>query len=77
MSGCLVVWLSGLCAQGEGLVANIDEVIKLCRSTGYSPGDKRPPNYPEEMFARFPIPEAIVLKIVDRLRSDDIYDLTR
>jgi WASH complex subunit strumpellin len=63
--------------QGEGLVPNIDEVVKLCRSTGYVPGEKRPPNYPDELFARFPIPEPIVLKIIDRLRSDDIYDLTR
>jgi hypothetical protein len=74
-----VLWPSACCAvpQGEGLVPNIDEVVKLCRSTGYVPGEKRPPNYPDELFARFPIPEPIVLKIIDRLRSDDIYDLTR
>lgn len=65
------------CLQGEGLVQNIDEVIKLCRSTGFALGEKRPANYPEEMFARYPVPESIVMKIIDRLRSDDIYDLTR
>ncbi len=33
--------------------------------------------YPRSYFARFPIPTGIVQKIVDRLRSDDVYDQTR
>ena len=33
--------------------------------------------YPGSYFARFPIPTGIVQKIVDRLRSDDVYDQTR
>ena len=32
---------------------------------------------PRSYFARFPIPTGIVQKIVDRLRSDDVYDQTR
>jgi WASH complex subunit strumpellin len=33
--------------------SNIDDVLKLLRSTGYSSaaGAKRPPNYPESFFA--------------------------
>lgn len=35
----------------EGQVNTIDEVCRLCRTTGFVAG-KRPPNYPEEYFAR-------------------------
>eukprot|EP00736_Rhodelphis_marinus_P001211 Rmarinus@m.276 len=61
--------------KGASEIPNIDEVCKLCRSTGYSPSSqaKRPTNYPEEFFGRFK-PRADVLNMVlGRLRSDDIY----
>lgn len=40
--------------------SNIDDVLKLLRSTGYSSaaGAKRPPNYPESYFAY------VILKIL-------------
>ena len=63
--------------QGEGVVTSIQEIAKLCRSTDFVPGSRRPANYPEDYFARFPIPTGIVQKIIDRLRSDDVYDQTR
>jgi hypothetical protein len=34
--------------QGEGVVATIQEVAKLCRNTEFMPGGRRPANYPEE-----------------------------
>ncbi|KAB7495837.1 WASH complex subunit strumpellin [Armadillidium nasatum] len=54
---------------------NIDDVCKLLRSTGYSftPGSKRPQNYPENYFSRIKIPENYVELVVGYLRSDDIY----
>ncbi|RXG50961.1 WASH complex subunit strumpellin [Armadillidium vulgare] len=54
---------------------NIDDVCKLLRSTGYSftPGSKRPQNYPENYYLRIKIPENYVELVVGYLRSDDIY----
>lgn len=55
----------------------IDEVCKLCKSTGYIPGSpKKPPNYPEEYFRRVELPENVISMIVGRLRSDDLYNGT-
>ena len=48
-------------------------MCKLCRSTGYQPG-KRPENYPEEYFSRFEIDNDILLNVLWRLRSDDMYN---
>ena len=58
-------------------MTTIQEIAKLCRSTEFIPGARRPANYPEDFFARFSIPTPIVQKIIDRLRSDDVYDQTR
>ncbi|KYQ93508.1 hypothetical protein DLAC_06205 [Tieghemostelium lacteum] len=54
----------------------IDDVCKLCKSTGYLPGSTkgRPLNYPEEYFARVPLPESVISMVMGRLRSDDIYN---
>ncbi|EFA77216.1 hypothetical protein PPL_12425 [Heterostelium album PN500] len=53
----------------------IDDVCKLCKSTGYIPGaPKRPNNYPEEFFARVPISQNVLSMVVGRLTSDDIYN---
>jgi len=55
-------------------MANIDEVCKLFRSTGYNPHAlKKPPNYPEDYLARYRIPREAIKMIIGRLRSDDIY----
>lgn len=52
----------------------LDEVCKLCKSTGYIKGGKRPLKYPEEYFRRIPIRKGVVSMVVGRLRSDDIYN---
>ncbi|XP_053393928.1 WASH complex subunit 5-like isoform X2 [Mercenaria mercenaria] len=56
--------------------SNIDDVLKLLRSTGYSSaaGAKRPPNYPESYFARVPVDDEFINMVIGRLRSDDIYN---
>ncbi|GAM16870.1 hypothetical protein SAMD00019534_000450, partial [Acytostelium subglobosum LB1] len=55
----------------------IDDVCKLCKSTGYLPGmAKRPNNYPEEYFARVQIPQSVLSLVIGRLQSDDIYNGT-
>jgi WASH complex subunit strumpellin len=61
--------------NGEGGLANIEDINKLCRNTGYIPGPngKRPKHHPESIFARFaPNPELIRL-VIGRLQTDDIY----
>lgn len=64
--------------KGEGSVTTIEDVMLLCRDTGYRPGaQQRPPEYPEAYFARFDMPKPIVAKLMGRLRSDDIYQLQR
>lgn len=62
--------------NSEGSLVNIDDVCKLCRSTGYVPGMKKPKNHPEALFARFqPQPELIRL-IIGCLQTEDIYLMT-
>ena len=61
--------------RGAGTVHHFDEVVKLCRQTGFSPS-KRPPNYPEELFARIRYPVEVVLLLISRLRADDLYNHT-
>ena len=60
----------------EADMANLDDVCKLLRSTGYSgaPGAKRPSAYPDDYFARVPIPSHFVTMLISRLRSDDVYN---
>lgn len=65
------------CVQGSSTIANIDEVCRLCAATGFDPrSGKKPNNYPVEYFARFPLPQDILVMIVGRLRADDIYEQT-
>ena len=61
--------------KGVGALHNFDEVVKLCRSTGYTPA-KRPPNYPEDFFSRLRYPVEVVLLLISRLRADDVYNHT-
>lgn len=65
---------------GEGALLSLDEVTKLCRSTGFdprAPKEEAPENYPEAFFARFPPDKALLNMMVDRLRSDDVYQRVR
>lgn len=73
--------------KGSSTIANIDEVCKLCRSTGYNPATRtnESKSYPIEYFARFvnfvfsylfrfPIMPELISMIIGRLRADDIYN---
>jgi WASH complex subunit strumpellin len=62
--------------KGAVVISNIDEVVKLCRMTGFTLDGKRPKDYPEEYFARFSIDKDVIEMIISRLRSDDIYNHT-
>ena len=44
---------------------------------GYTRYGKRPPSYPEELFARFKLPMEIIHLIIGRLQSEDIYTHTQ
>ncbi len=62
---------------GEATLENFEDVCKLCRNTGYVPGDgpgsKKPKNHPVAYFNRFaPDPEVVKL-ILGVLQTDDIY----
>jgi hypothetical protein len=64
--------------KGSGGVSNMDAVVKLCHSTGYNPyagneRERRPANYPEQYFDRFPLPRLVVEMVVGKLRTDDLY----
>jgi WASH complex subunit strumpellin len=64
-------------ASSSAMETNLDEVCKLLRGTGFVPvpGTRRPPEYPENFFARVTIDETFVDMVIGRLRSDDIYNL--
>lgn len=64
--------------RGEGLLSNIDEVCRLCRSTGYIPGQglKRPKNHPTYFFSRFSPNEDFVRLVIGSLQTDDIYNMS-
>jgi WASH complex subunit strumpellin len=63
--------------RGEGLLSNIDEVCRLCRSTGYIPGQglKRPKNHPASFFSRFAPNADYVRLVIGCLQTDDIYNM--
>ena len=42
--------------KGAGTIPNVDDVVKLCRQTGYVHGVRRPEGYPETFFERFTFP---------------------
>ena len=58
---------------GDRNLTNIEEVCKLCRSTGYIKGGKKPNKYPESFFARFPVDSEFLRLIIGRLQTDDLY----
>lgn len=60
-------------SKGESALENIDEVCKLCRVTGYLPGQPKPAQYPERYFKRFQPPEEVVNMVIGKLQSDDVY----
>jgi WASH complex subunit strumpellin len=45
--------ISYLRYKGQQEEPLLDEVCKLCKSTGYQKGQKKPPKYPEDFFQRF------------------------
>lgn len=62
--------------KGGSTIKDVDEIVKLCRSNGFSPHkiDKRPARYPEDYFARFPLPKQFLLMLIGRLRSEELYN---
>ena len=64
---------------GEGATQELESVARVCKSSGYLPTSppRRPASYPEAYFERLPVPAALVDMLLDRLRSDDVYGLTR
>jgi WASH complex subunit strumpellin len=69
--------ISYLRYMGQNEIPLIDEVCKLMGRTQYTgsarTSGRRIPGYPEEFFARFPLPSKAIQMIIGRLRSDDIY----
>ena len=70
--------------KGQSAVESIEDMELLVRRTGYSSSVldrnnmlRRPPGYPEEYLNRLPrklhMPHALVLMMIDRLRSEDMY----
>lgn len=59
--------------KGESALENIAQVCKLCRVTGYLPGQPKPARYPELYFKRFKPSDEVVNMIVGKLQSDDVY----
>jgi len=52
----------------------LEQVCRLCRSSGYDPSSgRRPKGYPENFFARFRVPKHVVGQIIGRMQNDDIY----
>lgn len=66
--------ISYLRYKGHAEEPLLDEVCKLCKSTGYIKGGKKPASYPEDYFNRIPISKTVINMIIGRLRSDDIYN---
>jgi len=63
---------------GEAMLENYEEVCKLCRNTGYIPGEngKKPKNHPVAYFSRFAPDEELVRLVVGSLQTDDIYHMS-
>ncbi|ETW08085.1 hypothetical protein, variant [Aphanomyces invadans] len=59
--------------KGESALENIDEVCKLCRVTGFLPGNPKPAQYPERYFKRFAPPDEVVSMVIGKLQTDDVY----
>ena len=61
-------------AKGIGSDSNIDDVCKLLRSTGFTKSGKRPTGYPENYFNRVKVNPTFVSMVIERMRSDDVYN---
>jgi WASH complex subunit strumpellin len=68
------------CRGGAPDAPRLDDVVRLCRSSGFDaaqhPPAPRPRGYPEEYLARFEIPGDVVHLVLGRLRLDDVYNAT-
>eukprot|EP01035_Chromulina_nebulosa_P017771 gene17771-23373_t len=62
--------------NNDGSWQAIDEVIKLCRNTGYIPKQKKPKNHPEALFSRYAPDEELVRLVIGSLQTDDIYHMS-
>ncbi|KAK3274509.1 hypothetical protein CYMTET_17305 [Cymbomonas tetramitiformis] len=50
----------------------------MCRATGHTAGQvKQTHGYPEQYFARFPLPVKVVRMMLGRIRLDDVYNQIR
>lgn len=64
--------------EGEGSLEDLEEVARLCKHSGWVPGDKRrAPDYAGSLLGRVPLPLDVVGKLLMVLRSDDVYEMTR
>lgn len=61
---------------GQTAITYINEVTKLCSDTGFTPDGKRPELYPEEYLGRFPLPEDLMVEVINSIKDDDIYKFT-
>lgn len=71
--------ISYLRYKGRNELPLIDDVVKLCKSTGYQPHStkKAPSGYPQQYIARFPLQDHAISLTLGRLRSDDLYSALR
>ena len=71
--------ISYLRYKGRNELPLIDDVVKLCKSTGYvrGSGKKAPSGYPANYIGRYPLQEHAISLTLGRLRSDDIYNAQR
>jgi WASH complex subunit strumpellin len=61
--------------RGSDDVDNFDEIVRLCRRTGYdASSNTRPEGYHELYFSRFDMPDWLVAMVIGRLRTDDLYN---
>lgn len=58
---------------GEAKLVNFDAVAKLCRSTGYVPGKKKPKNHPDGLFNRCCPNKEFVRTLIGMLLTNDVY----
>ncbi len=59
--------------KGQATIPKIDEICKVCAGTGYFSADRRPQDYPVELFDRFYISEKLINQIIHSIKDDDIY----
>lgn len=65
--------------KGQTTIQNFDRLIAIFRRTGYHPptensAEVRPKNYPVEYFKKLNMDTNCILKIIGRLKENDIYD---